>query len=171
MSPLLPVLGVSILLLALLFFLLGRLVRTRRVFDIDLGWWKSFSPERYRPVSRLLSEADFAYAAELAGGDRKLAAEFRRRRIRLMRKYLREMSADFDRLQAVGQLMVEAGTAGRELRELLFQQRLRFTLSMWAARTQTIGFQLGISQVDVTGLVGSLDGLAAGVRQQGAAAA
>jgi hypothetical protein len=163
--------GVSILLLLLLCWLLGRLIRTRRVFDIDFAWWNSFSPERYKPVTRLLSEQDFDYISGLDGCDRRMAAKFRSRRVKLMRQYLREMSADFDRLQAIGQLMVEAGTAGRELRELLFEQRLRFTLAMWSAQLQTAGFRAGISRVDTTGLMGALNGLAAGVRQQSLSAA
>lgn len=171
MSPLLPILGASLVLLVLLCWLFARLVRTRRVFDIDLAWWNAFSPERYKPVTRLLSDEDLEYAQELAGSNRKLASAFRRRRIQLMRRYLKEMSDDFNRLQAVGQLMVEAGTAGRQLRELLFEQRLRFTLAMWSAELHTLGFRLGISRVDASGLLGALNGLAAGVKQQGLSAA
>lgn len=171
MSPLVPIAAASILFLCLLIWLTGRLVRTRKVFDVDLGWWQSFNPERYEPVGRLLSEQDIDYVAGLAGCDRRMAAEFKRQRVRLMRRYLREMSADFDRLQALGQLMVEAGTAGRELREQLFEQRLRFTLSMVSAQLQIAGFSAGISRVDTTGLVGALNGLAAGVRQQSLSAA
>lgn len=171
MSPLVPIAGVAIALLIFLCLLLGRLIRTRRVFDIDLAWWNNFNPDRYMPVARLLSRQDFEYAAELAGSDRRLAAEFKRRRIRLMRQYLKEMAADFDRLQAIGQLMVEAGTAGRELRELLFQQRVRFSVALWSAQLQTAGFSLGVSRVDTTRLVGAFNGLAASVRQQGLATA
>jgi hypothetical protein len=171
MSPLVPILGTAIVLLGLMCWLFARLVRTRRVFDIDLAWWSAFSPERYRPVTRLLSDEDLQYALELAGRDRKLAAAFRRRRIQLLRRYLKEMAADFDKLQAVGQLMVEAGTAGRELRELLFEQRLRFTLAMFSAELHMLGFRIGISRVDASGLVGALNGLAAGVRQQSLSAA
>jgi hypothetical protein len=171
MSPLVPIAGASLLLLLLLCWLLGRLIRTRRVFEIDLAWWNSFSPERYKPIARLLSEQDFNYIAGLAGCDRRMAAKFRSRRVKLMRRYLREMSADFDRLQAIGQLMVEAGTAGRELRELLFERRLQFTLAMWSAQMQIAGFRAGLSRVDTTGLVGALNGLAAGVRQQNLSAA
>lgn len=171
MSPLVPIAAVSTLLLVLLIWLLSQLVRTRRVFDVDLAWWNSFSPERYKPVGRLLSVKDLEYAFSLAGCDRKMAADFKRRRIRLMRQYLKEMSTDFDKLQAIGQLMVEAGTAGRELRELLFEQRLRFTLAMWRAKLQMAGFRAGMTRVETSGLVGALNGLAAGVRQQGPSAA
>ena len=171
MSPLVPIAAASVLFLCLLIWLTGRLVRTRKVFDVDLAWWNSFSPERYKPVARLLSEQDFDYISGLAGCDRRMAADFRSRRVKLMRQYLREMSADFDRLQAIGQLMVEAGTAGRELRELLFQQRLRFTLSMLSAQLQIAGFSAGITRVDTAGLVGALNGLEAGVRQQNLSAA
>jgi hypothetical protein len=88
-----------------------------------------------------------------------------------MRAYLREMSVDFDRLQAIGQLMVTGGAAGRDLREELFRQKLRFTLGLLWIRLQTVGFQFGLSDVDASVLVGSLDGLSAAVRAQSYAAA
>jgi hypothetical protein len=161
----------SLALLLALGWLLSRLVATRKVFDVDLAWWKSFRPDRYTPVMRLLSPRDFEYIATLEGSDRRMRAEFRRNRIILMRAYLREMAADFDRLQAIGQLMVTAGAAGRELREELFRQKLRFTIGLLRIRLQTVGFQLGLSEVDASVLVGSLDGLSAAVRAQSYAAA
>jgi hypothetical protein len=161
----------SLLLLAAVAWLFSRLVATRRVFEIDQEWWKSFRPERYAPVLRLLSESEFEYLASLEGCDRQLRAEFRRNRVRLMRQYLREMAEDFNRLQAVGQLMVESGAAGREMREQLFAHKVQFTRALWRIRLQAIGFQFGISRVDAKSLLGSLDGLNAAVRAQSFSAA
>ncbi len=171
MDPLALIAMISLVLLMALGWLLSRLVATRKVFDVDLAWWNAFRPERYSPVLRLLSPKDFEYIASLEGCDRRMRAEFRRNRVVLMRQYLREMAADFDRLQALGQLMVSAGAAGRELREELFRQKVRFTLALWRIQIQTFGFQLGLSQVDASILFGSLDGLTASVRSQSMAAA
>ncbi len=171
MNPLVLTAGLSLVLMIALGWLLSRLVATRKVFDVDLAWWNAFRPERYSPVLRLLSPKEFEYIASLDGCDRKMRAEFRRNRVLVMRQYLREMAADFDRLQALGQLMVSAGTAGRELREELFRQKVRFTLALWRIHLQTLGFQFGVSQVDASILVGSLDGLTASVRSRSYAAA
>ncbi len=171
MSPLALIASLSFVLVVALGWLLNRLVATRKVFDVDLAWWSAFRPERYSPVLRLLSPKDFEYIASLEGCDRGMRAEFRRNRVVLMRQYLREMAADFDRLQALGQLMVSAGTAGRDLREELFRQKVRFTAALWRIHLQTLGFQLGVSRVDASILVGSLDGLTASVRSQSYAAA
>ena len=81
------------------------------------------------------------------------------------------MTAYFDRHLARAQLRVSGGSAGRELREELFRQKVRFTLAMWRIQIQTLGFQLGISQVDASILFGSLHGLTASVRSQSMAAA
>lgn len=166
MGSLVFVWGASLALLAALGWLFSRLVATRKVFDFDLAWWQSFQPDRYSPVLRLLSPGDFDYVAHIEGGDRRLLREFKRNRLKLMRSYVKEMSADFDRLQAMGQLMVTSGAAGRELREALFRERFRFTAGLWTIRLQMAGFRLGLSGVDARVLVGSLDGLSAAVRAQ-----
>ena len=172
MSSLTFVWVASFALLAGLGWIFSRLVATRKVFDVDLEWWQSFRPDRYAPVLRLLSPRDMEYAAVLEGGSRRLVNEFKRNRLNLMRAYITEMTADFDRLQAMGQLMVTAGAAGRELREALFRERVRFTAGLLRIRFQMAGFRLGLAGVDASVLVGSLDELSAALRaQQGYAAA
>ncbi|HNY42347.1 MAG TPA: hypothetical protein PKJ41_18230 [Bryobacteraceae bacterium] len=171
MSSLALIAATTVAMLLALGWLFSRLVATRKVFDVDLAWWESFRPDRYAPVLRLLSPKDFAYIAALQGCDRGMRAELRRNRVILMRAYLREMAADFDRLQAIGQLMVTPGKAGQELREELFRQKVRFTTGMWRIRLQMAGFRLGLSQVDASALVGALDGLTVRVRAQSYAAA
>lgn len=162
----------SFLLLAALVWLGSRLVATRKVFEVDAEWWKTFRADRYAPVLRLLSAEELDYVTTLRGSSRRLRADFRRNRLDLMRAYLKEMAADFDRLQAIGQLMVTAGDSGRELREALFRERVRFTAGLWSIRLQMAGFRLGLSGVDASALVGSLDELSAAVRaRQGFAAA
>lgn len=162
----------SLVLLVALGWLFSRLVATRKVFDVDLAWWQSFRTDRYAPVLRLLSPQDVNYVAGIERGNRRLLADFKRNRLALMRTYIMEMSADFDRLQAVGQLMVTAGPAGLELREALFRERVRFTTGLWRIRLQMAGFRWGLSGVDASVLLGSLGDLSAAVRaQQGYAAA
>jgi|GEM_PF-1961574 len=162
----------SLSLLAALAWLFNRLVATRKVFQVDADWWRAFRADRYAPVLRLLSQRELDYVATLPGTSRRFRAEFRRRRVNMMRAYLKEMAADFDRLQAIGQLMVTAGEAGRELREALFRERIRFTAGLWSIRLQMAGFRFGLSSVDASVLVGSIDELSAAVRaRQGYAAA
>jgi hypothetical protein len=130
-------------------FLYYRLVLASRSFQIDPEWWKSFTPHRYSPIARLLDESDFDYLREQQGCNSEIIRELRRRRISVFEGLLREMTADFGRLQAMGQLMLSAGVADASLREALFQQKVQFTIGLVRVRMQLVGYRMGIGRVDV----------------------
>jgi hypothetical protein len=162
--------GISVALAALLCLLFYRLVVAGRVFQIDASWWGRFSPNRYRPMRRLLNPEEFGYLRSLAGRDPALVAECRRNRVQVFQGYLRELIADFGRLQALGQLLVGAGSATETLREELFRQKVRFTVSVWRVRWELLVFRLGLGDVDVTALLSAVQASTMVLRRQPALA-
>jgi len=147
-------------------WLYSRLVSRSSVPDFDVSWWNEFRPERYRPVGRLLDAEEFEYLRSLRGADRRILSEFRRRRTRIMREYLRQMSFDFGRLQVLGQMMLVSGLGNEELRDELFRQKVHFSIALWRVRAQTLAFRAGVGCVDASRLVGAMDQLALAVRAQ-----
>src|SRR5579864_5197895 len=62
---------------------------------ITSGWINELSVERYRPMMRLLDEADFEFLAAQPGMDRKSIRQLRLQRVRIFRGYLRDLNTDF----------------------------------------------------------------------------
>jgi hypothetical protein len=159
MNPLLLVGIMSLLLVALLIWTAHQLTRGRNHGPRNDDWWEEFSPDRYRPMSRLLATADAAWLRDSAALSAKDRRRFRTSRIRIFRQYLREMTVDFAGLQAVGRAMILSGSVGPEFQEELFRHQLKFTRSLWLVRVQLFFYQFGLTQVDASGLLESLQGV------------
>ena len=130
-------------------------------------WIDSFSTERYRPVQRLLSEEDVRFAEQNGLNVR----QFRAQRRRLCRSYLYAMGRDYCRIWSALQLSLASSDTDRSAEisalvsaRLRFQGRLLLTLA--ELRLQSVG----LSSVQVDGLVASLDALRLDLRAASAAA-
>src|SRR5713226_4899936 len=85
---------------------LWRLVMRRKATLQDLEWLDAYSITDYRVMQRLLCEADYEFLASQPGYRPEIARKLRRERRRIFRQYLRELNADFHRIQAVARLKV-----------------------------------------------------------------
>ncbi len=121
----------------------------------DLSWWENFSPERYSPMTRILRAEDFDFLRQQKGFEPGMESVLRRSRVRIFRKYLSEIRADFDRLQVIGKSMVVAGVAGPEMMNKLFEEKLRFDRAYWMLQLQLLTFPYAPKSVDASGLVES----------------
>jgi hypothetical protein len=116
--------------------------------------------ERYRPMLRLLSADDLKFAAHNPALHSKLAA----RRRELFRGYIRCLTKDYARLLgSIRRLMVESGVDRPDLARALAKNRLAFALALCRIEVHLRLHALGLSNVDVSGLVEALDGLRATV--------
>ena len=158
MNPLLLVGIMSLLLVALLFWTARELITGRRRGPQDDRWWEEFSPDRYRPMRRLLAPSDADWLRDTAALPASRRRQFRNRRIRIFRQYLHEMTIDFAGLQAVGRAMILSGSVGPEFQEELFRHQVKFTRSLWLVRGQLFLYQFGLTQVDASGLLDSFRG-------------
>ncbi|HVV45856.1 MAG TPA: hypothetical protein VHC72_11655 [Bryobacteraceae bacterium] len=115
---------------------------------------------RYRPMLRLLSDEDLNFAARNPGLRAKVAA----RRRELFRGYVRCLTKDYAGLLArIRRLMVESGVDRPDLAKALAKNRFVFALALCRIELHLRLHALGLSNVDVSGLVEALDGLRATV--------
>lgn len=162
--------GATFLAVALLITFLAlvrRVAAPSRTAEGDLGTWlDGFSITRYRPMERLLSEADYEFLAAQPGYDPSIARELRAARRRVFRIYLRQMSTDFSRLHQVARLLVLYAPEDRpELARSLVRQKWLFYHAMANVQWRLFLHSAGLSTVDVSGLIRALDSLNLQVRQ------
>lgn len=145
--------GVVTAALAALGYFTWRMTRPTKV-DFAPEWVAEFSPARYRPMERLLSEDDFQFLAEKSGVDRRLIERLRAQRRSVFRAYLGQMSRDFSRLQAIGKLMVLYSPHDRpDLAEALLRQELQFRRAWASMHVRLVFHSFGVGSIEVRDLV------------------
>lgn len=111
---------------------------------------------RYRPMLRLLSDADLDFVSESP----LLRGKIRARRREMFRDYLRCLTKDYSGLlSGLRQMMVESGADRPDLAKALAKNRLMFALALCRIEIHLQLHVLGIGKVDVSGLVEALDAL------------
>lgn len=138
---------------------------------VDAGWWMHFSADKYAPLGHLLDASEFSFLEAQCGASRRLLRQFRSRRARIAREFLKEMRSDFEKLQAVGQALVVAGRCAAGFQDELFRQRALFIRAWWRVRAEVFLWQLGLGGVDAEGLLASMRSSAASVQAAFAPAA
>ena len=123
------------------------------------------SPEKYRPMERLLQEDDFRFLAAQPGFTDKLGRRFRTERRRIFRGYLRNLKKDFGRVARAFQILIVHSAEDRgDLAKGLIRQRVLFGLGMLAVEGRLLLHAAGIGTVDVSGLVESMETMQAQMR-------
>jgi len=130
------------------------------VFPQDLE--NLFAPSRYKPMERLLNQADGCYLASQPACNRSMMRRFRSRRLGIFRGYARCLGRDFTRVSnALKMLMIHAPVDRSELAGLLLKQQLLFSVSMMSLQFRLVlhGFGWSAPMADVHSLVKALDDL------------
>jgi hypothetical protein len=105
---------------------------------------------------RLLSADDLSFLRTQAGYTPELGQKLMRERRRLMRAYLRALSADFRAIYAAANdLLLSAPTDQPELAAELTRQRILFSKGMAVAHCNLYLNYFGMGEVNVNGLVTS----------------
>jgi hypothetical protein len=115
---------------------------------------------RFQPMQRLLREADFEFLAAQPGFRPEVARLLRARRAQIMRKYVHQLSAEFDRLHlALRLLTLQAHQDRPEIARVLLIQKLLFQRRMLEVRIRLAFFGYGLKPVLIGDLVGAVDAL------------
>jgi hypothetical protein len=85
---------------------LFRTLASRQDSNVSADQLLTLSPERYRPMERLLQEEDFRFLSSQPGFSPRLGRRFRTERRRIFRGYLRNLSKDFSRVSLACQMLV-----------------------------------------------------------------
>jgi hypothetical protein len=111
---------------------------------VTAEWLADLSPDRYRPMFRLLDESDWQFLRGQHGYRAEMEKSLRRQRVQLFRAYLRMLEADFHRL---------CGAFDGALTEDLAQRQAAFTWRMMMIRARLFLYEKGLARVDASRLV------------------
>jgi len=112
--------------------------------------------DRYRPMLRLLSDADLDFAA----ANPALRSRIRTQRREIFRGYLRCLAKDYaGLLSGLRHMMVESGVDRPDLAKALAKNRVMFAVALCRVEIHLGLHAVGIGKVDVSGLVEALDAL------------
>jgi hypothetical protein len=157
--------GTFLAVLVLFFLVLRRVLQPVRPPSPD--WVENFNLDRYRPMSRLLVEEDFEFLSSQPGFDPGIARTLRRQRRRIFRHYLSNLQSDFNRLHAAArQFLLDEAQDRPELAIMLLKLRCNFWYAMASAHCRLALQPLGITPVDVQGLLDALEPLRFQARPQ-----
>jgi hypothetical protein len=149
----------TILMVSLGILFLVRLLGSENpVLPVTTEWLSELSTDRYRPMLRLLDDADFEFLRSQKGFTAEMASSLRRQRVHAFRGYLRLLEADFARAAAALQVILAHSACDRpELAFLVFQRRLTFAVALMGIQFQLLLFRAGVSGADVSSLIRLFD--------------
>jgi hypothetical protein len=139
---------------------LRRVILYWPVWNSDSIVSEGFSLERYEPMAGLLSEEDFVFLAAQPGYKPEMGAKLRRERRRIFRLYLRELAQDFHGLHREARALVaESPEQHSELVGLLMRQQVAFWRAIAALEMRLAASRLHLANVDVRGLLESIEAM------------
>lgn len=143
-----------------LFVMVRRVISAGVELPLDPQWIAELSVDRYRPMLRLLDEADLKFLRSQPGFDSGMEAKLRAQRCQIFRGYLRGLETDFRRVcTAVKLLMLQSELDRPDLASVLMQQQASFALGMAVANVRLVLYRWGIASVDVSDLVKRFDAM------------
>jgi hypothetical protein len=149
-----PCVGLAVLLLV------RRITAPGSISECDPEWLTNFSISTYRPMLRLLSEADYTFLASQPGITNETIRQLRRDRRRIFRAYLRNLVRDFHRLHLAARMSLIYSSQDRpELARTLLQQRVNFAGAVLEVEYRLVLHTFGVGAVDVSKLLGALEGM------------
>jgi hypothetical protein len=130
------------------------------VSQCDPEWISNFSIARYRPMLRLLDDADYKFLSSQPGYSAKFVSRLRAERRAIFRAYLRDLVRDFHKLHMAARMVLVYGKQDRpELAMLLVRQRVVFTLAILAIECRLMLHVAGIGVVDVRNVVAAVENM------------
>ena len=144
--------------------LVRRLAGPATVSQLDAEWIANFSVARYRPMLRLLDEADYRFLMSQPGYSKKFVRRLRNERRAIFRAYLRNLVRDFHKLHMAARMMLVYAPQDRpELAITLMRQRMLFSVAILAIECRLLLHSVGLGTVDVRALLNALDAMRANV--------
>jgi len=147
-------------LVLLLCWVFRRIVRSSRQQPVTAHWIEELSPERYRPMMRLLEPDDLEFLRSQPGFTRRMASRLRAQRCEIFRSYLSSLDHDFRQVSTALKLILLHSSHDRpDLASALVRQETRFALGMAAVRARLLLYRWDLCRVDVAGVVRIFDSM------------
>jgi hypothetical protein len=131
----------------------------------DLIWASEFDGQRYRVLERLANDSDFQWLRRQKGYRPVTASALRQRRVRTLRKFLREIEQDYARIHRVAQYLIAVSPEDRsEQALLLWQQHTKFVAGVQWIRGRLLLSEMGMGLVDLRSVMECLHTVASATR-------
>jgi hypothetical protein len=128
--------------------------------SVTLDWLEELSPERYKPMLRLLDPQDLDFLRSQPGFTRKMEGGFRRQRCKIFRSYLGQLNGDFQQVcMALKIVMVQSNADRPDLAATLLRQQVWFKVGMLTVHLRLLLYGCGIGTVEVGSLLKLFDGM------------
>lgn len=125
---------------------------------VTAGWIDELSPDRYRPMMRLLDSGDLEFMRTQAGYTRRMEARLRAQRCQIFRGYLRCLNMDFKRVcMALKLVLVQSAQDRPDLSAVLVHHQIMFTSGLVSVYFRIFLYRWGICTVDATHLLQIFD--------------
>ncbi len=146
--------GVALVLIAVLCIGLQFVLKLRMLGADRTGRVAQMSPDRYRPMLRLLSDEDLDFVRT----NSRLRRSVRAARRALFRDYLRCLTRDYSCLLAdVRHAMVQSGVDRPDLARALAKNRVLFAIAVCKLEYRLALHAAGIGHVEIAGIVEALE--------------
>jgi hypothetical protein len=156
---LIAVLAFAVLVLAL-GVLYRQVVPRTHGLPVTAEWLNELSPERYRPMLRLLDNDDVRFLRAQPGFTRQIESKLLTQRCQLFRNYLRLLSTDFNRTcLAVKLLMLSAREDRPDLAGVLVRSQIQFACGILVVQCRLVLYQWGVGTAEAGDLVKLFDAL------------
>jgi hypothetical protein len=160
MSIIIGIATIFCLFLAVSIVLVGRQLVRDVNLPAEADWMEELSPQRYRPLERLLDEREYWRLKAHPAITPKMLRTMRSRRIRIFRGYLSCLSVDYGRVcKTVKLLMVQSPRDRPDLASLLVRQHVTFTVRLAMAQFCLTLHALGIGGMEAAKLVAALESM------------
>jgi hypothetical protein len=141
-------------------FLLRKIAMPKVNLPVTTSWIEELSVGRYRPMMRLLDEADFQFLAAQPGMTRQEIRRLRRERLQIFRDYLRDLNTDFACVcLAIKLVLLQSKIDRPDLALALVRNQIVFAGRMLAVRAQLLGSAVGLPRVQTEALLRLFDGM------------
>ena len=138
--------------------LFRRLGAQASTLPVTAQWINELSPDRYRPMLRLLGAADIVFLRSRPGYTRQLESHLRAERCRIFRGYLHCLDSDFQRVCLALKLIMASSSLDRpDLAGALIQSQIMFASGLLSAHFRLLLYRCGVCTVDGSALVHMFD--------------
>ena len=151
-------------------FLISKLAARLTSSELPDDLLSSFSIETYRPMERLLDEADYSFLAQQAGFEPSVAKQLRAQRRKIFRVYLWEMVADFNSLVNLAKFMLVHAPSDRpELALAISSIQAQFYWNVFMTEVRLSLSTVIAVKTSPSGLISMLDRVWTGVQETNSA--
>lgn len=154
------ILVLFILVLTLAILLVRRIGLGSASLPVTTEWLDDLSDDRYRPMLRLLEEADFRFLRAQKDFTPTMEKGLRAQRVEVFRGYLNMLESDFKRVcMALKMILVESDCDRPDVASALLLRQLTFACGVLNVEFRLFLFRWDIAYVDASELVAIFDGM------------